>query len=416
MTERRQNRTDTAPAPAGAFVLGSPGAALRALCRRPLLWAGLAACLLAGYSPALFGGAAVGIDDLAIDIYQQGGEFLRQNRITEWLVQAVTGLLTCRPFWPECMAGVCLALAGVGLAALLYAAAGRQPNTAGALLLAGGLLLFPFHAEAFAYTNLCLTGLGILLCVGALALCCTHLLGGWRQGLPGAAGAAVLLAFALGCYESMAQVWLVLLFAFLLTDAQARPARSRPAWRSVPAVLRGLWPFAAGLLLRGALAAALRLALGITGENGSSATTIYWFRRESLREAVKIFVHQSITCYIAYAYGILGKALLLAACLLFVLWGPLRWRGNGSGLLALGLLVSVFAMGILQGTGSQMIRASQCYAVFVPFVAWLCLRGALDGVQWRRATALTLAAALLAAEAVSLGRTFAADRTRWHYE
>ena len=311
----------TAPAEAGAVAQSGFGTAFIGLCRRPLLWAGLAVCLLAGYAPALFGGVAVGIDDLAIDIYQQEGEFLRQNRVTEWLVQAATGLLTCQPFWPEFWAGVCLALAGVLLAALLYAAAGQTPGTGGTLLLAGGLMLFPYHAEAFSYTNLCLTGFGILLCVLALLACRRHLVGGWRRGgVPGAVGAAVLLAFALGCYESMAQVWLTLMFAFLLTAAQGMPAQSRRAWWAVPAMLRGLWPFAAGLLLRGGLTAALRAALGITGENGTASTTIYWFRRESVDAAVKIFLHQAISFYITRAYMVPAAALLLGACVLLALW------------------------------------------------------------------------------------------------
>ncbi len=416
MTHTPQNRCNTAPAPAGAFVPGDAGAALRALCRRPLLWAGLALCLLAGYAPALFGGVAVGIDDLAIDIYQQGGEFLRQGRITQWLVQAATGLLTCRPFWPEFLAGVCLALAGVCLAALLYAAAGLQPGTAGALLLAGGLLLFPLHAEILAYSNQLTVLFGILLTVLALAACRAHILGGWRQGLPGAAGSTVLLAFALGCYESMAQVWLTLVFAYLFTAAQSLPPHSRKAGWCVPAVLRGVWPFAAGLLLRSGLAAALRAVLGVTGANGTAATTVYWFRRESAAQALRIFVSQWLDTYAARALAMPGLGLLSLGCAVLVVYTAVRRHGNGSGLLAAGLLGSVFAMGILQGTGSQMARASQCFAVFVPFVAWLCLRGALAGTGARRAAALAAAAVLLAVEGVSLGRGFAADRARWHYE
>lgn len=411
----------TAPASAGAFAQGGFGAAFIGLCRRPLLWAGLAVCLLAGYAPALFGGAAVGIDDLAIYIYQQEGEFLRQNRITQWLVQAATGLLTCRPFWPEFWAGIFLAAAGVLLAALLYAAAGQTPGTAGALLLAGGLLLFPYHAEILTYSNQVTVPFGMLLCVLALVLCRTHLAGGWRRGLPGAAGAAVLLAFALGCYESMAQVWLTLVFAFLLTAAQGMPAQSRRAWWAVPAVLRGVWPFAVGLLLRSGLAAAMRAALGVTGENGTSSTTIYWFRRESVDAAVKIFLHQSISCYITRAYMVPAAALLLGACVLLALWVGFRWRGNGSWLFAFGLLVSQFALGILQGTGSQKVRTCQCFALFVPFVAWLWLRDALPaGHAGRRCPAVwvgtLLAAALLAVEGAGLNCGFAADRARWQYE
>src|SRR5699024_10218441 len=94
---------------------------LAQLARQPLYWAGLAALLALGYAYAM-GTSAVGVDDLAIATYQQGGGFLRQSRITEWLVQALTGLLAYQRFWPEFWAAVCLALAGTGLAAVVYTA------------------------------------------------------------------------------------------------------------------------------------------------------------------------------------------------------------------------------------------------------------------------------------------------------
>ena len=150
------------------------------------------------------GTSAVGVDDLAIATYQQGGGFLRQSRITEWLVQALTGLLAYQRFWPEFWAAVCLALAGTGLAAVVYTAAARTPTAGGALLLAGGGLLFPFHAEAFAYSNLCITGLGMLLAVAALAAGWPFVAGGRRTAA--APAACVLLALSVGCYESLIDI------------------------------------------------------------------------------------------------------------------------------------------------------------------------------------------------------------------
>ena len=45
---------------------------LAQLARQPLYWAGLAALLALGYAYAM-GTSAVGVDDLAIASYQQGG-------------------------------------------------------------------------------------------------------------------------------------------------------------------------------------------------------------------------------------------------------------------------------------------------------------------------------------------------------
>lgn len=382
-----------------------PADELRTLAKRPALWAGLAALAACGYGYAM-SRCAVGIDDLAIDTYM-GGVFLLQSRVTEYLL-GLTGLLNCQPFWPELFAAVCLALAGMVLAAVVYAAAHRAPSTGGALLLAGGLLLFPFHAEAFAYSNLILTAFGLLLAAAALALCMRHILQGGGI-LPALAG-CVCLAFSLGCYESMAQAWLTLVAVLLFTDAAFAPKASRRwHWWALPLV-RGLWPLAAGLVLRAGLSRALCLALGVTGSDGAAAKTIYWTRRGSAAEALRIFLREFLCYYGARALAVPALALVLLACLGLVVWTAVRRRGNGCGVLAAGLLLTVFAMGILQGTGSQMARASQSFAVFVPFVCWLA-------VQSRpRLPAAALAAALLAVECLALNAAFRADRVRWQYE
>lgn len=381
---------------------------LRGLARRPLLWVVLAVLAAAGYGYAM-AVPAVDMDDLAIAVYQQGGEFLRQGRFTVFLLQAATGIMAYQPFWPEFFAAACLVLAGVAFAAAVYGAAGRSPRVPGALLLAGGLLLWPYHAEILMYSNQCGVGLGYLLCALAACLAWPHIQGGWAKGVPGALTAAVCLAFALGLYESFAPVWLTLLFALGLVSPVRRfaPGLARLA--------RGLWPLAAGLVIRGGAAAALRGALGVSGENGTASKTIFWFRRDSLRDAILIPLREFLNKYGAEALAVPALGLLLLACLALVVWAAPR---PGRRLCALGLLVSQFSLGLLQGTGAQMARASQCFALFVPFVAWLWLAPALDAPQKpvRRALCAVLAVALLGTEAWALADGFRFGRDRWRYE
>ena len=65
---------------------------------------------------------------------------MRQGRITVWLLQALTGIMTYQRFWPELFFALSLVLAGILLAAVLYTAARRQAKQPGAQLLAAGLL------------------------------------------------------------------------------------------------------------------------------------------------------------------------------------------------------------------------------------------------------------------------------------
>ncbi|MGN0984156.1 MAG: glucosyltransferase domain-containing protein, partial [Gemmiger sp.] len=375
--------------------------------KSPMLWLALAVCVALGYGYAI-AVPAVGVDDLAIEVYQQGGGFLRQSRITVWLLQSLTGLMAWQPHWPELFAALCLLLTGLLLAAVLCSVAGQPPSAVDTLLLAGGLLLYPFHAELLAYSNQCGIGFAMLLAVGALAAVRQHLFTG--GGLPGAAAACVLLAFSVGYYESMAQLWLTLVMVLLLASAAAAPRRSmRWSW-AVPAVLRGIWPLAGGLILRAVLTGFFCALTGTVGRDGAAAKTIYWFRRESPAQALRIFVREFLGNYLALPFGVPALALLVLACAALVLWAAVRRHGNGCGLLTAGLLVSIFSMGILQGTGSQMARASQCFAVFVPFVVWLLLRGRRGGL------AVAVCALLLAVECFSLAKTFRVDRARWQYE
>jgi len=305
------------------------------------------------------------------------------------------------------------------LAAVLYTAARRQAKQPGAQLLAAGLLLWPYHGEILMYSNQCGVGFGYLLCALALALALPHLLCGWRNSLPGACGAVVCLCFALGLYESFAPVWLTLLCAALLLDAAAAEPHSRKAGKIWGSILRGLWPLAAALVLRKGLTALLCAANGVSGQDGTASKTIFWFQRDSVRAAVVIPVREWLTNYLARAFGIPALALLALASWAVVLWVLRHRGGNGRALFAAGLIVSQFSLGILQGTGAQMARAVQCFAVFVPFAAWLWLAPALDRGKQGGAKAIicaALAGAMLAVELISLTGTIRYNRDRWQYE
>ena len=286
-------------------------------------------------------------------------------------------------------------------------------------LLAAGLLLWPYHGEILMYSNQCGVGFGYLLCALALALALPHLLCGWQNSLPGACGAVVCLCFALGLYESFAPVWLTLLCAALLLDAAAAEPHSRKAGKIWGSILRGLWPLAAALVLRKGLTALLCAANGVSGQDGTASKTIFWFQRDSVRAAVVIPVREWLTNYLARAFGIPALALLALASWAVVLWVLRHRGGNGRALFAAGLIVSQFSLGILQGTGAQMARAVQCFAVFVPFAAWLWLAPALDRGKQGGAKAIicaALAGAMLAVELISLTGTIRYNRDRWQYE
>ena len=176
---------------------------------------------------------------------------------------------------------------------------------------------------------------------------------------------------------------------------------------------------AAALVLRKGLTALLCAANGVSGQDGTASKTIFWFQRDSVRAAVVIPVREWLTNYLARAFGIPALALLAFASWAVVLWVLRHRGGNGRALFAAGLIVSQFSLGILQGTGAQMARAVQCFAVFVPFAAWLWLAPALDRGKQGGAKAIicaALAGAMLAVELISLTGTIRYNRDRWQYE
>ena len=88
------------------------------LARSKTLWGVLLLAVLWGYGYAM-NTPAVDMDDVAIATYQQGGEFLRQGRITVWLLQALTGIMTYQRFWPELFFALSMVLAGILRAGVL---------------------------------------------------------------------------------------------------------------------------------------------------------------------------------------------------------------------------------------------------------------------------------------------------------
>jgi hypothetical protein len=436
-----------APASAGAFALFGK------LLRSPTLLAALGVLLALGYGGALLH-PAVNMDDLAIDIYERGGEFLRQSRITVWLLQKLTGIMQYQPFWPELFAAVCLVLAGLLFAAVLYSVLGERPAVPAVLVLCGGMLVWPYHAEVLIYSNQCGIGLGYLLCAAALAGATKYVLYGGRKHLSGALGAVVCLAFVLGLYESFAPVWFTMLAALLLCSALTREPGTMSGKISILRLLRGVWPLGAALVLRAALTKLLCALAGVSGGNGTAAKTIFWFSRASVRDALLIPLREWLNNYVARAFGVPALALLALACLALLVWAVRIRCRNGKALWVAMLLLSQFSLGLLQGTGSQMARATQCFAVFVPFVLWLLVRkhlsvrpskkraataarGPADGKMPtakalgsgsgttaasspRRAAAAwvctVLAVGVLALETWSLADTFAINRERWAFE
>ena len=397
-----------APDPAGPF------AALAELAGRPLLWAVLAVLVLAGYGYAM-AVPAVDMDDLAIDTYFAGGEFLRQGRVTVWLLQALTGILTWRPFWPELFAAVCLALAGLGLAALVSAAAGRRLPLWQAALLAGGLLLWPYHAEILMYANQSGIGLGYLLCMLAAMLAWRHLFGGWRAGLPGAAGAAACLALALGLYESFAPVWLTLVFAMLLLRA-GRLDCCRTLRERLSAAARGRLAAGGGhRAAPGPQAAAVRRAGRYRRKRHRRHRHLLAAPRQHGRGAAPS-VREWLQTYVARAFGVPALALLAAACLGAVCLGGGPPRAGVRPVCGGACAGPVFAghpAGHRQPAGPRQPVLCGVRA----FVFWLLLQE-LAGRRppaGRRLAAL-LAVLVLAAECLALNDIFWYNRQRWQYE
>ena len=414
-TVNHQKGEASAAKPAGAFPL------FASFFRRPALLLGLLALGALGFGYAI-AVPAVNMDDLALASYYDNGEFLRQDRFTLWLLERFTGIMEYQAHWPELFAAISLALAGLLLAAVLYAVLGqKKPGTPAVLLLAGGLLVWPYHVELLVYSTQCGMGLDFLLCALALALSYRFILAGKAPW--GALLGSVCIALALGCYQSFAVVWLVLVCVLLLTAAVAAPADSVNFKANALRLVRGAAPLLAGLVWRALASAALRGLMGVTGENTTTSTTIFWFQRGSLRDALLIPLREWIDNYLALPFGVPALALLLLAEAALVVYAFRRRKQvkNGFCFWVLALLLAQYTLGILQGTGSQMARTVQCFAVFVPFVAWLLLRDCLPrelaGLKSAKSIAATaVAAVLLVVEVLALADAFRFDRDRWQYE
>ena len=358
--------------------------------------------VLVAYGFAAFN-PTISVDDLLVDYYIGSGQnMLGAGRFTMTLLGRLfnyTGSLPPNSYAIDLVAVAAFVWAAVNYCVLFRRICGDRFTDSAAVLFSCALISYPLIIEIWEYTaaNLNVT-LGYLMSSFALLLVYDFLHG--KRDWWYLAAAAVLLMFICAGYESLVVVYIFCVFGILFLQA----GWGDPDARKVKTIiLRGLCYAAvllAGLVLKVLVHRLLLVVCGVPAVT-NGAREIFWFTRapgEVLLTMLagifsKIFLKSIIYFPITE---------LVLCCVAFFVTGILLCRKRGAGILLpwAGMLLSLFLLPLLQGSGPAY-RTCQVYGVFVAFVLALAAM-ALDNLPFPkvRAAAFFLAGFLCLHQAI----------------
>lgn len=317
----------------------------------------------------------VGIDDTPFALYFEEGLNAIVGRWFLFLLNKVFHVAEFVPFMVDLM-GVLILMAAVTVwGALLYSICGDRVPQWGYLFFSCIFLSCPLLAEVYPYYLHNGVSIGYL-CTG-ISLCFFRELTEERQGrrrIPGeAAGMAVFLFAALGCYESFMIVWLSGIFLVLLTEKYMdMPLR---IWRLLGLALLSA---AAAVILRSVMIEGVIRIFGLgylreAAVQRSVGEILGWLFDSGAAAEFAMAVKRFYVMYFVFGYAYYPiKVFVIAAAFIGVcgVYGAVRRKNLWIFLLTAGSFISCFLLVPVEGK-TTLYRAAQFLPVICGYGAFL---------------------------------------------
>lgn len=352
----------------------------------------IAVAILLGYGYLLIR-SAIGIDDTCIERYFVEGWAPHVGRWTLYLLNLVFDFAHFTPFFMEAVGVVLL-----GLSAYLFCvlwdriSSGRVPTLA---LAAFALVYVTFPLAGEVYMYYLHNGVSLAFCL--LALCGIYW---WEYRKKGKVAnliwITVLLALAIGCYESFALVYLVLLCGVRLWSLWNEETAKQSIKDAFRYVITAILPLVGAMVIRTVAYTLINLCIGIPADARDMSKLRLWIVNNPL-VILKDLAHQFVVRYVINAAYIWGILVFVVFTLLFVAtvsavafgrrkWSMLLWGGC--------MMIAPWLLVIVEIVVTPY-RATQALMLFVPFAALFCFEVLLRAGSGKMTPKISVALAVL---------------------
>ncbi len=355
---------------------------------------------------------SIGADDTSVDRYFDGEYLLAQNRVTGYIVNRVLHVYAVKPFVPDFLSVLLLIVSALIFSAVFKKISKNKLHPLTYTIFTCLFISYPLIFQIFivmgANLNICLgyllTSISILFVFEFLE----------KKRSDKLFKSAVILYFALSCYESFAAVYLCALTSILTLKYLFGDEEDKQIGRVVLNGLILFIPLFAALVIYKVVGSILSsyihlpnyAATGIAW--ASNAQTLYetfvgLWKGIALKFILSGFIFQPITSLVIAMIGSVVLAVFYA----------IKYKKIVIVLIILAMLLSIISLSILQGYAT-FYRSCQVFSFFTAFVLSLMLHQVINSNYRKhlKNSALILVSILVFRQANDLNNWFFVDYMR----
>lgn len=362
--------------------------------------------------------STIGMDDTAIETYFVDGFAPYVGRWTLFLLNHIWGFAEFSPYFMDVLGVTLLCLAAYLFCVLWVRICHGNVHTLSLLAFAGIFLTYPLLGEVYIFYLHNGISLSFVL-MALVGLCWWEYL--CKTDYSQFIWMTLFLSCAIGCYESFATVYLVLICGIYIISTVKNTIEHRDIKVWIRDLLLALLPLILAMVIRSIVYNIICAALGMTTSARDMSALSLWIVNPPL-VLLKDLVYQFLMRFVCNGKYIFGVKIFAITTVVFVLasavfmvrkkkWGLLLW--------GTGILLSPWLLVFLQLVVTPY-RATQALMLFIAF-AWLMCFEYLLGIKLKRGScAVRVIASLLLAVVVfrqgfELHRYFYFDAVRDEY-
>lgn len=321
--------------------------------------------------------SSVNIDTLAYDRYFEGGELIAQGRLTAPLINKIFNVMNFNPFFVDTLAVILLITAALFWCLLFKRVSKNKLKDITYTVFVCLFLSYPLICEIFTYTPASVSiAIGYLFTAFALIIGYELMINKDKKILR-ISIQTILLCLAVYLYESFAAVYLCGIFMIFIIEY----VYNKEKFKFGELLKKGLvfiLPLAIAIVLGNVIVKIIWKIFDITESQNGEKSIIYLTSGiiGGIKNLIKTFIGSYVlasTYYLPLTMLMIGLVILA----ILAIKNSVKEKSWIVLLLFIGLLVSVFALSIVQGMASPY-RTCQTFAVFISFAFMLCIQDILE--------------------------------------